>query len=767
MFKMGPIYKPVFLIIAIIAVSVSVSLGQNEYLSTLNYNTLQVNQIGNTIPGVTWLMAENSTYDANHQRFFFQGNATSSPPWYLYTIDAVTGSVISSPLFPSNNTNGVMFGLQYDNKTDTLYALYSDRTGAIYFSWIEPSTGIVHVVSTLASFPGYYGSSFDTKDHYYICYSGSTLLAIDAASGNIVYNSVFPPGHLIYNVSFDNMNSKTYAICISSSLTYPQFDSVTLATGALHTIANLPAMSIPQIYANTLDEKLGKYVFVGSTPGAATCVDNTLYVVDITSGSVVHSFPYPYAENTSNPLDSNLLQFSFDNNRGLLYALHWRPTLATIPPLLNIAASSNPVCPNVPEIFTATSNSVLINNFYQWQKNGNNVGTNTSIYINNNPADGDTIRCILAASTICGGSIIDTSTSIILRVADTANASILITTSTASICGGQTIHFFANAINGGSSPMYQWQVNGVNVGQDSSSYSTNALSNGDAVSCLVTSNAACISNTPARSNIIRPSIMPIAPSSVSITSSNNNICSGDTVVFTATPVNGGNSPAYQWQVNGNNIGISESQFSSSSLSNGDTISCILSSSISCSLSVTSGSNIVMTVRPTPEIVMENDTTVTRGQKIPLTPSIKGSITNYLWTPISGLDNPTLPDPIASPVTSTTYQLKVIDADACAASGKTTIYIFDPLLMPNAFSPNGDGKNDIFRISPSIQITLFGFSIYNRWGQRVFFTTNSEEGWNGTIKGQLQSAGAYIWEIEYENLITKSKTLAKGTVILIR
>src|ERR1700677_2466779 len=98
-------YKHIVLVISILTACHFGMLGQNEYLSTLTYNALLVNPIGNSIPGVTWVIQDNSAYDANHQRLFFQGNATRTPPWYLYTVDAASGSVIYSPLFPSNNTN--------------------------------------------------------------------------------------------------------------------------------------------------------------------------------------------------------------------------------------------------------------------------------------------------------------------------------------------------------------------------------------------------------------------------------------------------------------------------------------------------------------------------------------------------------------------------------------------------------------------------------------------------------------------------------------
>src|SRR5580700_6589010 len=133
---------------------------QDEWLATLNYSNLSVNRIAN-IAGVTWVTADNSTYDENNQRFFFQGNANRTPPWYLYTVSAVTGATLYDPLCPSNMA-GQVEGLQYDNGYDTLYALYSGG-GGVSLSWIDPSTGAVHIKNTLPGYNGYSWSTYDRK----------------------------------------------------------------------------------------------------------------------------------------------------------------------------------------------------------------------------------------------------------------------------------------------------------------------------------------------------------------------------------------------------------------------------------------------------------------------------------------------------------------------------------------------------------------------------------------------------------------------------
>jgi gliding motility-associated-like protein len=86
-------------------------------------------------------------------------------------------------------------------------------------------------------------------------------------------------------------------------------------------------------------------------------------------------------------------------------------------------------------------------------------------------------------------------------------------------------------------------------------------------------------------------------------------------------------------------------------------------------------------------------------------------------------------------------------------------------MPNAFTPNGDALNDIFRIPPGITLTLKQFSIYNQWGQLLFVTDNASAGWDGTFKGVKQNAGVYVYYIKGSN--SKGNIFFKGDFLLIR
>jgi gliding motility-associated-like protein len=102
-------------------------------------------------------------------------------------------------------------------------------------------------------------------------------------------------------------------------------------------------------------------------------------------------------------------------------------------------------------------------------------------------------------------------------------------------------------------------------------------------------------------------------------------------------------------------------------------------------------------------------------------------------------------------------------DSILISGKQCPYGF---FMPSAFSPNNDGKNDGCRPSIFGKISKYHFSIFNRWGQKVFDSYNYTQRWDGTINGRLADAGTYVWSCLYQ-LNTKAEQYAKGTVVLIR
>ena len=256
--------------------------------------------------------------------------------------------------------------------------------------------------------------------------------------------------------------------------------------------------------------------------------------------------------------------------------------------------------------------------------------------------------------------------------------------------------------------------------------------------------------------------------SIYIAAEQSTICAGQPASFGSSTMNAGSSPVYQWRVNGENAGSDSAGLVLSSLRDGDIVSCILTSSIACTVPVSSTDSIKMIVNPTPAIGFDPDTLVIKpGRSAILNALVGGSVAGYAWTPATGLDDAAKADPVASPVQTTTYTLTATGEDGCQASGKATVIVYYPLNIPNAFTPNGDGRNDVFRVPPSTTLDIRYFSVYNRLGERVFMTDHPDAGWDGVFNGRQQPAGTYVWVLEYRDWFSGKTEMRKGTVLLIR
>lgn len=150
-----------------------------------------------------------------------------------------------------------------------------------------------------------------------------------------------------------------------------------------------------------------------------------------------------------------------------------------------------------------------------------------------------------------------------------------------TVCQGTPILFTATATNGGNNPAFQWLVNGIPTGDTTDTFTSSTLNNGDGVTCIVTSSAACAIPAFATSNVINPSLTATITASISISAAPAVICQGTTVTFSSTVSGTGSAPSYQWLVNGIPTGVTSTNFASSNLSSGDVITCQLFNSDLC------------------------------------------------------------------------------------------------------------------------------------------------------------------------------------------
>ncbi len=156
----------------------------------------------------------------------------------------------------------------------------------------------------------------------------------------------------------------------------------------------------------------------------------------------------------------------------------------------------------------------------------------------------------------------------------------------------------------------------------------------------------------------------------------------------------------------------------------------------------------------PDKILTVDTTIFEGDAFRL--RVGPTCTNDVqWTPSVGLDDATIVRPIAGPISTTTYEL-TFDHGSCIATDSVRISVLleenidcDLLLLPSAFTPNGDELNDGYGISNDFIIEDFSrFEIFDRWGLKLFDALDKSETWDGTYNGQTMMPGTYIYKIEY-------------------
>lgn len=184
--------------------------------------------------------------------------------------------------------------------------------------------------------------------------------------------------------------------------------------------------------------------------------------------------------------------------------------------------------------------------------------------------------------------------------------------------------------------------------------------------------------------------------------------------------------------------------------------------------------VTIQVKPLPTVVAGPDQTVTAGTRVILEASGSPDIVSWQWTPAENLDCATCATTLADVRQPGSYSITATNADGCTNSDVVAIQLVcDPgvVYVPNAFSPNGDGQNDIFYARGKGVNFITSFRIFNRWGQEVFKRENIaiddiSTGWDGTYKNQPQAADVYIYFIEARCDNNEPFTL-RGNVTLLR
>ena len=316
-----------------------------------------------------------------------------------------------------------------------------------------------------------------------------------------------------------------------------------------------------------------------------------------------------------------------------------------------IITGQNQVCAGTEVLFASSPVNCGNSPTYAW-KVENTSGTTTMGTSQNflyAPSDGDIITCEVTPdpAVVCPSASVAVSSPINMVVNTNVTPTISIGTTATSICEDGSLTFTANVTFEGDAPHYQWKVNDNNAGSDSPSFdyipADYAPQTNNAITCVLTSNSPCATTPQVTSNSVNITVNPILTASVTIAADANPVYTGETVTLTATPVNGGNSPSYQWYNGTTAVGSGGATYSYQP-NDGDVISVSLTSNATPCLagSPATSNTVIITVIPRPMLkTTVNGVTVTNNNDgnndVESFDVCNSAINNLFFTPFADLN----------------------------------------------------------------------------------------------------------------------------------
>ena len=269
--------------------------------------------------------------------------------------------------------------------------------------------------------------------------------------------------------------------------------------------------------------------------------------------------------------------------------------MPNIPPVVDVNSDvGQTVCDGTPMTFTAIPTDGGSNPGYQWVLDGTPIGGATnSTYSPTLPVlTGSIFECILTSSYECAVPISDNDT-LEMTILPIIVTTISLASTDDTICDGSPVTFTASGTNGGTDPVYAWTINNNPVaGNDTNFLSSTTMTDGSVIGVTMTSDLPCsLPSNTTYTIYVTPTPVP----QVSQSSFPPSVCVGDVLNFTATGVNGGTAPAYQWYVNGILINGATADTYSSVLNDGDVVSVEMTSNAPCANPVTAASNQIVAV----------------------------------------------------------------------------------------------------------------------------------------------------------------------------
>ncbi len=318
-------------------------------------------------------------------------------------------------------------------------------------------------------------------------------------------------------------------------------------------------------------------------------------------------------------------------------------------------------------------------------------------------------------------------------------------------CLGTPVTFTATGTYPGSTPTYDWYVDGV-LQQSSSSntYSNGVLFTGQQVHVELQSSLACATSSTAVSTAI--TMTASNPTNPIIVEGDQHFCSDETRVLTAQAVG-----TVTWYKDG----VAQTQGTSITIGSGDEGQWTIEDDNGVCPPSTSPS-VAVSIDNVPTVSAGPDLTIEFGESTTLQGSTNAS--SISWDPAGDLSDATAQQPTVTPTTAGSIDYTITATEGvCQVEDVMTLTVYLPVTVPNVFTPNGDGDNDSWQIPGVTTYPEAVLTVFNRWGMPVYKSVGNIEPWDGTKEGQQMPVATYYYILDLNNG-TEPMT---GSVSLIR
>lgn len=527
----------------------------------------------------------------------------------------------------------------------------------------------------------------------------------------------------------------------------------------------------------TVSPAVSPSVSVATSPSAFICQgDNVTFTASAINGGSTPTYSWTINGNPAGTNDSVFVSSTLNNNDVIRIivtsSLSCAPVASdtdvvtvsvsgNVAPTLGIVATAGGLCENDPVQFVASSTNGGGTPAYQWLVNGVSTGLTNDTILLTRLQTGDTVQAVMTSSLGCVSPANASSPLYITTLLPRVSPDISITINPAdSICQGQQVILHADTLNGGSNPNIRWYVNGIQNSVFSTSFMPTNLGIGDVIVANMTSNASCLISPDDTSNFVRIYFHPYL--NLQLTTGVL-LCPGEPVTIKAIPSGGkGHSYHYIWS-------DGSPDTDSAIVTPGRNTQIIVSVYDNCTAWPATDTLIVPVLpNPVAEYAFLNPAPGSFENNIQfVNQSIDAdswlwyfpdSTTSTNWNPLHHFTEPG------------TYDVKLVTVNnsGCVDSVSYIISVKEEVAFfyPNSFSPNGDGRNELFAPLSASRLD-YEMTIWNRWGELIF-SGNNLSAWNGTFKnsGKPAPEGVYVFKIDF-NDNSFGKNFITGRVTLIR